>query len=92
MEDLNKGILCTGNIPQNKWEYGRYKEIYENRYKESLKRLETFKQGGLETEDRMIEYIWILESIIDSKNHIRWIDRGHRQLILDKIQLLESML
>jgi hypothetical protein len=46
MEDLNKGIAFTRNVPQNKWDRGKYSEIYENQHKEALDRLEQFKSAS----------------------------------------------
>jgi len=41
---------------------------------------------------RTNEHIQLLERVINAKKHIEWIKRGLKQLIRDKIQLLESML
>jgi hypothetical protein len=38
------------------------------------------------------EHIQLLERVIDSKKQIDWLKRGLRQLIKDKISLLESMI
>ena len=50
MDDLNKGIRFVQSIPQNKWDLGKYKEMYETQYKEALDRLAKFQQDGQETE------------------------------------------
>ena len=110
MENLTKGIAFTRGIPQNKWDRGKYSEMYENNYQEALGRIEKFKQDGSEMEQKMIsrgvseieienwkfsrttEYIQLLEAAIQCKKQIEWMDRGLRQLILDKIHLLESMI
>ncbi len=54
MEDLNKGIALTQSIPQNKWDRGKYTEMYETQYKEALERLEKFKRDGQETEKKFV--------------------------------------
>lgn len=110
MENLNKGIKFTRGIPQNKWDHGKYMEMMEYNYQETLKRLEKFKQEGSETElkfkvrgvpeieienwkfGRTNEYIQLLEAVIQSKQQIEWAKTGLRQLIQDKINLLESMI
>lgn len=110
MEELNKGIAFTKNIPQNKWDRGKYMEMYENNYQEALARIEKFKEETDVQEQKLIsrgasetaiddwkfgrtnEYIQILERAAQYKKQIEWMDRGLRQLILDKIHLLESMI
>jgi len=110
MENLNKAIQFTRGIPQNKWDQGKYLEIYEKQHQELLERLERFRKEGLENEEkwrargvpefeienwkfgRTNEYIQLLEAVIQSKQQIEWAKIGLRQLIQDKISLLESMI
>ena len=54
MENINKGIKFTQGVPQNKWDRGKYMEMYETQYKEALERLEKFRQDGQETEQKFI--------------------------------------
>lgn len=54
MEELNKAIEFARNIPQNKWDHGKYLEIYETRHREALKRLEKFIQDGSEMEQKLV--------------------------------------
>jgi hypothetical protein len=42
--ELKKGITFLQHVPDNKWDRGKFTEIYENEYKESLARLEKFKK------------------------------------------------
>jgi hypothetical protein len=55
MENINKGIAFTRNVPQNKWDRAKYFEIYENRYKEALERLDKFKSEMKMNEQKFIE-------------------------------------
>jgi len=54
MEELNKGIAFTRNIPQNKWDRGKYMEMYENNYKEAITRIEKFKKETEAQEQKFI--------------------------------------
>jgi flagellar biosynthesis chaperone FliJ len=56
MEDLNKGIKFTQGVPQNKWDRGKYMEMYETQYKEALERLEKFKRDGQEMEQKLVSH------------------------------------
>ena len=52
---INEAIKYVRNIPQNKWDYGKYREMYENNVKEALKRLNDHKArvSELETKCRL---------------------------------------
>ena len=109
MEELNKAIKFTRGVPLDRWDSEKYMEMYENNHKETLKRLEKFKQDASEKEQKFKtlgvsefeienwrfgqsnEHIQLLERVIESKKQIEWLKRGLRQLIKDKISLLESM-
>lgn len=54
MEELNKAIAFARTIPQNTWDREKYLEIYENRQREALKRLEKFIQDGSEMEQKLV--------------------------------------
>ena len=47
---VNEAIKCVRNIPQNKWDYGKMREMHENNLKEALKRLEAHKAQVSELE------------------------------------------
>ena len=47
---VNEAIKYVRNIPQNKWDYGKMREMHENNLKEALKRLETHKAQVSELE------------------------------------------
>jgi len=47
---INEAIKYVRNIPQNKWDYGKYREMYENNVKEAVKRLEAHKARVSEVE------------------------------------------
>ncbi len=52
---INEAIKYVRNIPQNKWDYGKYREMYENNVKEAMKRLNDHKVrvSELETKCRL---------------------------------------
>lgn len=110
MDELNKAIQFTRGVPLDRWDSNAYMGMYENNHKETLKRLEKFKQDASETEQKFKtlgvseieienwrfglanQHIQLLEAVIESKKQIEWLKRGLRQLIRDKISLLESMI
>lgn len=47
---VNEAIKYVRNIPQNKWDYGKMREMHENSLKEALKRLEAHKAQVSELE------------------------------------------
>ena len=55
MENINKGIAFTRTIPQNKWDRGKYFEMYENQHKEALERLEKFNNEMKMTKQKFID-------------------------------------
>jgi hypothetical protein len=40
---VNEALKYAEGIPPNKWDYGKYREMYENNLKEARKRLEDHK-------------------------------------------------
>jgi hypothetical protein len=40
---VNEALKYAGGIPQNKWDYGKHREMHENNLKEARKRLEDHK-------------------------------------------------
>jgi hypothetical protein len=49
---VNEALKFAGGIPQNKWDYGKYREMYENNLKEAMKRLEAHKTNVSEWENK----------------------------------------
>jgi hypothetical protein len=47
---VNEALKYAAGIPQNKWDYGKYREMYENNLKEAQKRLEDHKTKTFEME------------------------------------------
>jgi hypothetical protein len=80
---INEAIKCVRNIPQNKWDYGKYREIYENNVKEALKRL-----AAHETQVSEFESKCRLRGIEESE-----IQKGvHQSFSNEHIQLLEAVI
>jgi hypothetical protein len=52
---INEALTFAGGIPQNKWDYGKYREMYENNLKEAQKNLEKHKTevSALESKCRL---------------------------------------
>jgi hypothetical protein len=104
MEELNKGIAFTRGIPLDRWDSNAYENKYQEALKrlEKFKQDASEKEqkfislgvSTFETENwkygQTNEHIQLLERVIDSKKQIDWLKRGLRQLIKDKISLLES--
>jgi hypothetical protein len=49
---VNEALNHASGIPQNKWDYGKYREMYENNLKEARKRLEDHKTKISEFESK----------------------------------------
>ena len=49
---VNEALKYAVGIPQNKWDYGKYREMYENNLKEAKKRLEDHKTKTFEFESK----------------------------------------
>jgi hypothetical protein len=49
---VNEALKHASGIPQNKWDYGKYREMYENNLKEARKRLEDHKTKISEFESK----------------------------------------
>jgi hypothetical protein len=49
---VNEALKYAAGIPQNKWDYGKYREMYENNITEAMKRLETHKAKISEFESK----------------------------------------
>jgi hypothetical protein len=52
IEQINEALTYASGIPQNKWDYGKYREMYENNVKEARKRLEDHKTKISEFESK----------------------------------------
>jgi len=80
---VNEALKYAGGIPQNKWDYGKYREMYENNLKEARMRLEAHKKKISEMEFkcrlRGVEEAEIQKSVHQSFSHVH-------------IQLLEQVL
>jgi hypothetical protein len=50
---VNEALKYAVGIPQNKWDYGKYREMYENNLKEAQKRLEDHKTKTFEMENKL---------------------------------------
>jgi len=49
---VNEALKYAAGITQNKWDYGKYREMYENNLKEAQKRLEDHKTKTFEMENK----------------------------------------
>ena len=49
---VNEALKYAAGIPQNKWDYGKYREMYENKLKEARKRLDDHKTKISEMENK----------------------------------------
>ena len=49
---VKEALKHVGAVPQNKWDYGKYREMYESNLKEALKRLEAHKTKISEMENK----------------------------------------
>jgi len=80
---VDEALKFASGIPQNKWDYGKYREMHENNLKEARKRLEDHKTKIFETEN---------------KGRLRGVDETEIQKIVHHsfsnmhIQLLEQVL
>ena len=52
LEKVNESLTFAEGIPQNKWDYGKYREMYENNLKEARKRLDDHKTKISEMENK----------------------------------------
>jgi hypothetical protein len=71
---VDEALKCAGGIPQNKWDYGKYREMYENNLKEARKRLEDHKTKISEMEIkcrlRGVDETEIQKSVHQSFSHM----------------------
>jgi hypothetical protein len=71
---VNEALNHAGGIPQNKWDYGKYREMYENNLKEAQKRLEEHKKKISEMEFkcrlRGVDETEIQKSVHQSFSHM----------------------
>ena len=78
-----KYVKNSGGTPQNKWDYGKYREMYENNLKEALKRLAAHETQVSELESkcrlRGVDESEIQKSVYQSFSH-------------QHIQLLEAVI
>ena len=80
---INEALTFAGGIRQNKWDYGKYREMYENNLKEAQKNLEKHKTEV---------------SALESKCRLRGVDeveiqkRVHQLYSHAHIQLLENVI
>jgi hypothetical protein len=80
---VNEALKFAAGIPQNKWDYGKYKEMYENNLKEARKRLDDHRTKISEMENkcrlRGVDETEIQKSVHQSFSHMH-------------IQLLEAVI
>jgi hypothetical protein len=80
---VNEALKYAGGIPQNKWDYGKYREMYENNLKEARKRLDDHRTKISEIENkcrlRGVDETEIQKSVHQSFSHMH-------------IQLLEQVI
>jgi hypothetical protein len=80
---VNEALQYAGGIPQNKWDYGKHREMHENNLKEARKRLDDHKTKISEIENkyrlRGVDETEIQKSVHQSFSHMH-------------IQLLEQVL
>ena len=80
---VNEALTYAAGIPQNKWDYGKYREMYENKLKEARKRLDDHKTKISEMENkcrlRGVEETEIQKGVYQSFSHMH-------------IQLLEAVI
>jgi hypothetical protein len=80
---VNEALKYAASIPQNKWDYGKYREMCENNLEEARKRLENHKMKICEFEDkcrlRGVDETEIQKSVHQAFSHMH-------------IQLLEQVL
>ena len=80
---VNEALKYAGGIPQNKWDYGKHREMHENNLKEARKRLDDHKTKISEIENkcrlRGVDETEIQKSVHQSFSHMH-------------IQLLEQVL
>jgi len=50
---VNEALKYAAGIPQNKWDYGKHREMHENNLKEAQKRLEDHKTKIFEMENKL---------------------------------------
>jgi hypothetical protein len=83
IDQINEALKHASGIPQNKWDYGKYREMYENNLKEARKRLEAHKTKISEFESkcrlRGVDESEIQKSVHQSFSHMH-------------IQLLEAVI
>ena len=86
---VNEALKYVGNIPQNKWDYGKYREMYENNLKEALKRLDDHKTKISEMENkcrlRGVEETEIQKEVYRSFSHM------HMQLLEQVISAKKAL-
>jgi len=80
---VNEALKYAHNIPRNKWDYGKMREMHENNLKEALKRLDDHKARISELESkcrlRGVDEIEIRKNVYQSFSH-------------QHIQLLEAVI
>jgi hypothetical protein len=80
---VNEALKFAAGLPQNKWDYGKYKEMYENNLKEARKRLDDHRTKISEMENkcrlRGVDETEIQKSVHQSFSHMH-------------IQLLEAVI
>jgi hypothetical protein len=70
---VNEALKFAGGIPQNKWDYGKYREMHENNLKEAQKNLEKHKTevSALESKCRLrgVDEAEIQKTVYQSVSH-----------------------
>ena len=83
IDQINEALKHASGIPQNKWDYGKYREMYENNLKEARKRLEDHKTKISEFESKCR-----LRGVDESEIH----KNVYSQFSQMHIQLLEGII
>jgi hypothetical protein len=80
---VNESLKLAAGIPQNKWDYGKMRDMHENHFKDTMKRLEAHKNKISEVEAkcrlRGVEETEIQKEV-------------HRSFSHQHIQLLEGVI
>jgi hypothetical protein len=73
LAQVNEALTFAAGIPQNKWDYGKMREMHDNSIKEAMKRLEAHKNKVSELEAkcrlRGVEEAEIQKSVHQSFSH-----------------------
>lgn len=103
LANINESLKNVGFIPQNKWDLGKYREMYDNGVKDAEKRLAAHKLQVDACRLRGIDedvihrsfshmHIQLLEQVIRAKKTLAMMDSGSVvELTRQKIAILEEL-